>query len=386
MMILKGNNIRIYPNKEQYSRLCSTFGCVRWLWNNFLDMENKRYENNPKSKFLTTYSLNRLLPQVKREYPWLKEVDSTALTVVSDDINFAFMRFFKKNSKHPRFKSKKYEQTYTSKCVNNNIRIIDDHHIRLPKIGIVYFKGTVPQGKIKRATVRLKPSGKIFVSVLCETEVEKLPLTKKEVGIDLGLIELATFDDGKKIPLPRFDKHLENQLRYWQKIAARKLLKAKKVIKSDPSKTLYDFKNYQTARAMVAKYHEKITNQRKDYLHKLSYHLVHNYDVIILEDLKAKVMLKNHSLARAISNAGWNTLVEMIRYKCEWYGKTLITVESSFTSQTCNICGSTNKKLGYNRYGWLKVREWKCDKCQSILDRDVNAAINIKNRGLTQIT
>lgn len=161
-------------------------------------MENKRYENNPKSKFLTTYSLNRILPQVKREYPWLKEVDSTALTVVSDDINFAFMRFFKKNSKHPRFKSKKYEQTYTSKCVNNNIRIIDNHHIRLPKIGIVYFKGTVPQGKIKRATVRLKPSGKIFVSVLCETEVEKLPLTKKEVGIDLGLIELATFDDGKK--------------------------------------------------------------------------------------------------------------------------------------------------------------------------------------------
>ena len=151
MMILKGNNIRIYPNEEQYSRLCSTFGCVRWLWNNFLDMENKRYENNPKSKFLTTYSLNRILPQVKREYPWLKEVDSTALTVVSDDINFAFMRFFKKNSKHPRFKSKKYEQTYTSKCVNNNIRIIDNHHIRLPKIGIVYFKGTVPQGKNQKS-------------------------------------------------------------------------------------------------------------------------------------------------------------------------------------------------------------------------------------------
>ena len=385
MMILKGNNIRIYPNEEQYSRLCSTFGCVRWLWNNFLDMENKRYENNPKSKFLTTYSLNRILPQVKREYPWLKEVDSTALTVVSDDINFAFMRFFKKNSKHPRFKSKKYEQTYTSKCVNNNIRIIDNHHIRLPKIGIVYFKGTVPQGKIKRATVRLKPSGKFFVSVLCETEVEKLSLTKKKVGIDLGLKELATFDDGTKIPLPRFDKHLENQLHYWQKIAARRLSKAKKVIKSDPSKTLYDFKNYQTARAMVAKYHEKITNQRKDYLHKLSYHLVQNYDVIILEDLKTKVTLKNHSLARAISNAGWNTLIEMIRYKCEWYGKTLITVESSFTSQTCNICGSTNNKLGYNQYGWLKVREWKCDKCQNILDRDVNAAINIKNRGLTQI-
>ena len=136
---------------------------------------------------------------------------------------------------------------------------------------------------------------------------------------------------------------------------------------------------------MVAKHNEKIANQRENYLHVLSTWLVTNYDVIVLEDLKSKLMLKNHKLARAISNAGWNKLIRMIQYKCEWYGKTFVQVDATYTSQTCNECGCINNRLGYDRYGWLKVRSWQCPDCGIIHDRDINAAINIKNKGLMQL-
>ena len=151
-------------------------------------------------------------------------------------------------------------------------------------------------------------------------------------------------------------------------------------MKIDKSLTLTDFKNYQKARILKAKYEEHVANQRNDYLHKLSAYIVETYDVIILEDLKVKLMVKNHKLARAISNAGWNKLVNMIKYKADWYGKTVLQVSPSYTSQTCNVCGLVNNKLGYNKYGWLKVRDWKCLNCNAEHDRDINAAINILNK------
>ena len=212
--------------------------------------------------------------------------------------------------------------------------------------------------------------------------VDDLPSTGKVCGGDLGLKELLILDDGTKISLSRWDKKSEDQLHYWQRLASRRLLKAKEARKADSSLKLNDFRNYQKARKMCAKIQEHIANQRLDYLHKLSSWLVKQYDVIVIEDLKAKVMLHNHKLARAISNAGWSKLIGMLRYKCERYGKTLIQVDPAYTSQTCSVCGCINKRLGYDRYCWLKVREWKCPECGTVHDRDVNAAVNIKEKGL----
>lgn len=381
-LVKKGFNIRIYPNKEQTIKLCSTFGCVRWLWNHFLDMSNQRYDFSPESKFLSTYSLNYILTQVKQEFPWLKDVDATALTSVTDNLSSSFRNFFDGRCRHPRFKAKKHEQSYTSKCVNNNIWVVDEHHIRLPKIGTVYYRGTMPQGKVKRATVRLKPDGRILVSVLCEVEIETKQLTSKKCGADLGLHDLVVLSDGTKEPLFRYDKDLEDKLIYWQRLAARRLLKAKEVMNSDSTKTLDDFKNYQKARTMVAKYHAKISQQRTDYLHRITTWLVTNYDVIVVEDLKVKNMMHNHKLARAIGNASWFELVRMLEYKCAWYGKKFIKVDPSYTSQACHCCGTVNNRLNLSPYKWLKIREWTCPECGEHHDRDVNAAINILNRGL----
>ena len=382
--VKRGKSIRLYPNEEQKIYFAKCFGCSRWLWNQILSMETERFENG--GTFVKKFGLNYILTTLKKEYAWLKEVDSTCLTSVSDDISSAYSNFFAKRASFPKYKSKRHEQSFTIKCVNQNIQIVDDHHIRLPKIGYVYFRSSrIPSGIIKNVTIRLKPSGKYVASVLFETEVDELPKTNKICGCDLGLKELAILDDGTKIPLPRFDKDSEKQLIHWQRLTSRRLLRAKEVMKEDKSKTLLDFKNYQKAREMVAKYNEKIANQRENYLHVLSTWLVSNYDVIVLEDLKSKLMLKNHKLARAISNAGWNKLIRMIQYKCEWYGKTFVQVDAAYISQTCNECGCINNRLGYDHYGWLKVRSWQCPDCGIIHDRDINAAINIKNKGLMQL-
>lgn len=382
--IKRGKTLRLYPNIEQKIYFAKCFGCSRWLWNQVISMEKDRFENG--GSFVKKFGLNYILTALKKEYIWLNEVDSTCLTSVNDDISSAYSNFFAKRTSFPKYKSKKNEQSFRIKCVNKNIQIVDDHHIRLPKIGYVYFRSSsIPSGTIKSVTVRLKPSGRYIASVLFETEVEELPKTNKVCGCDLGLKDMAILDDGTKFPLPRFDKKSEQQLVYWQKLASRRLLKAKEVMKTDKSKTLTDFANYQKARRMVAKYHEKIANQRENYLHELSTWLVRNYDVIVLEDLKSKVMLKNHKLARAISNAGWNKLINMIAYKCEWYGKTFVQVNATYTSQTCSECGCINHRMGYDHYGWLKVRKWQCQNCGAIHDRDINAAINIRNKGLMHL-
>ena len=378
--VLKGKMIRIYPNKSQQTLLAKTFGCNRFLWNQMLDMQNARYNNCSDAKFVSTFGMNYLLPCLKVEHPWLKDVDSLSLQQTNSQLNQAFVNFWNKRACHPHFKSKRYEQTYQT----SNACIVDEHHLKLPKLGKIYFRSSsVPKGVIKSATVRLKASGKYYVSLLIETEVEEKVKTNKSCGCDLGLKELLILDNGHKMPLPRFDKELEDKLRYWQRLSSRRLLKAKEVMEKDKTKRLTDFKNYQKARQMVAKYHEKIANQRYDYLQKLSTWLVEQHDVIVLEDLKTKMMLKNHKLARAISNAGWNKFIQMISYKCEWYGKEFVQVNAKYTSQTCHACGCVNGRLGYDRFGWLKVREWECVNCGTRHDRDINAAINIKEKGLT---
>ena len=381
--IKRGFRIRLYPNDAQKQQIAVSFGCSRWLWNNMLAMQKERHDNEPSAPYLSAFSMNYLLKQLKREYPWLKDADSIALTGITENLHNAYTRFFSGQSRFPKFKSKKHEQSYISKCVNNNIVIIDAHHIRIPKLGSVYFKtGKLPHGRICSITIRQKASGKYEASVLCEYEEVDLPKTGKTIGIDVGLKDFAILSDGTKISIPRFDKESEERLCHWQILASRRLLSAKEAMEKNKDLRLTDFKNYQKARRMCAKIYEHVANQRKDYLDKLSTWLVKTYDVIVIEDLKAKGMMHNHHLSRAIANASWNMFADMLAYKCLSYGKKLIRVNPGYTSQTCNVCGCVNNRMGYNAYGWLKVREWDCPECGSHHDRDINAAININETGL----
>ena len=381
--IKRGFRIRLYPNDAQKEQIAVSFGCSRWLWNNMLAMQKERHDNEPSAPYLSAFSMNYLLKQLKREYPWLKDADSIALTGITENLHNAYTRFFSGQSRFPKFKSKKHEQSYISKCVNNNIVIIDAHHIRIPKLGSVYFKtGKLPHGRICSITIRQKASGKYEASVLCEYEEVDLPKTGKTIGIDVGLKDFAILSDGTKISIPRFDKESEERLCHWQILASRRLLSAKEAMEKNKDLRLTDFKNYQKARRMCAKIYEHVANQRKDYLDKLSTWLVKTYDVIVIEDLKAKGMMHNHHLSRAIANASWNMFADMLAYKCLSYGKKLIRVNPGYTSQTCNVCGCVNNRMGYNAYGWLKVREWDCPECGSHHDRDINAAININETGL----
>lgn len=379
-MVLKACKMRIYPNLKQRDQLKQTFGSVRFIWNQMLNMQIDRYKNNTNAPYLNTFAMNNLLKRLKQEYPWLKEAESTALQCANRDLDDAFKRFFKHQNGFPKFKSKKQNQSYTSKCVNENIKIIDNHHLKLPKLGVIYCRsGRFPEGKIKAATVRRNVVGQYYISVLAECENKTITKTGKQVGGDLGLKSLLNLSDGSKEPLVRYDKQLEDKLHRWERKLARRRLEALKRIAFKEIQSFDEAKNYQKARIQVAKLKQKITNQRLDQLQKYTTKLIKKYDVIVLEKLNVKGLLKNHKLARAISNASWSKLVAILSYKCKWYGKQLIQVDPSYTSQICSECGYHSGKKT------LDVREWDCPSCGTHHDRDINAARNILNKGLKKL-
>ena len=379
-MTLKGIKLRIYPNLEQQDKIIANFGYNRFVWNQMLDMMIQRYENNHKAPFLNAFALNNLLKQLKVENPFLKDAESTSLQNTNHDLVEAYKKFFREHKGFPKFKSRKFpKQSYQSNSVSRNIQQIGNR-IRLPKLGLIKFKcGRKIEGKIKKATIRLSATGKFYAILLVDNEVQELPKTHNSVGIDMGVSDLMITSDGVKYPTIRFDKILANKKHYWEKRLARRRLQAQKEIawgkhnKALVPRDFSDFKNYLKAKHMVAKYNEKITNQRNDYLHKLTKSLVETYDVIKIEDLKAKNLLKNHKLARAISNQGWAEIRRQLEYKCAWYGKQLVIVNPYKTSQVCSECGYDDGKHT------LDVREWTCPSCGTHHDRDINAAINILN-------
>ena len=403
--ILKGYSLRIYPTKEQQGLITRTFGCNRFVWNNMLDMSISRYENNKNSKYQSATSMKNMLKSLKQEYLWLKEADAISLQTSCENLDTAYHRFFNHMSKYPRFKSKKhYSQSYTTKNtpdrykgrIINKIEILDNHHLKLPKLHSVYFRsGRLPQGKIKRATIRINSQGQYYCSVLCEQEKsdnQTLSKTHKNVGIDLGLTDLAILSSGDKYPKSTYDQDLKANLKIWERKMSRRQRNALKEIVFDKHdgllepRELKDFPRYQQARKVVAKYKAKISNRRKDRLQKLTTSIVKDYDIIAVEDLKTSNMLKNHKLAKSISNASWSELVTMLEYKCNWYGKQLIKVAPQNTSRRCSNCGFLNKefsKLPQNE--WMKVRQWDCPNCGTHLDRDINASINILNKGLASL-
>ena len=375
-MTLKGIKLRIYPNRGQQLEIKLNFGYNRFVWNQMLNMMIERYRNNPEAPFLNAFALNTLLPALKTEHPWLKEAESTSLQTTNHDLVEAYRKFFRAHRGFPKFKSRKFpKQSYTSR---SRIRLVDTNHIKLPKLGIVSFKsGQKLTGKIKNVTIRLSSTGKFYAILLVDTEIKELPKTGNFVGIDMGVADLMITSDGVKYPTIRFDKILAKKKHYWEKRLARRRLQAMKEIAWDnhnkvvEPRELSDFKNYLKAKHMVAKYSEKIANQRNNYIHNLTKQLVEQYDVIKIEDLKTKNLLKNHKLARAIANQSWREIRRQLEYKCAWYGKQLVTVNPRKTSQICSNCGYDDGKHT------LDVRQWTCPKCGMKHDRDINAAKNI---------
>ena len=375
MVKYRAYKFRLYPNKEQAILINKTIGSSRFVFNHFLHLWNEAYKTTGKGLSYNTCAT--MIPTLKKtdEYNWLKEVDSYALQSSVKNLEDSFNRFFKKQNKAPRFKSKKNPtQSYTTKNVRNGIQI-DGNRIKLPKLKMVKFANSRDiNGRILRATISRKASGKYFISLLVEENIQELDKTNRSVGIDLGIKDFAILDDGTVYNNNRYVTKMAKQLAREQRKLSRRYEQAKK-----DGKKLEDAKNYQKQKIKVARLHEKVANQREDFLNKVSTIIVKNHDVICIEDLNTKGMLRNHKLAKSISDVSWSMFVTKLQYKADWYGKQVVKVNRWYpSSQICSNCGVNSGKKT------LDIRYWECE-CGAKHDRDVNAAINIKNEGLRQV-
>ena len=366
--MLKAYKYRIYPNKEQEIQIAKTFGCCRFVYNQTLAYRKDTYEQEKKSVSRTDCN-NYCNRELKKTYEWLKEVDKFALTNAIYNMDSAYKKFFKEHAGYPKFKSKHdNHKSYTTNYTNGNISAdFEKCKIKLPKLGNIKAKlHRNFEGKIKSATISQVPSGKYYVSILVETEHIKMANGAGKTGLDLGIKDLCITSDGRRYENPKTIRKYEEKLARLQRQLAHKEKRSR---------------NYEKTKKQIALCHEKITNTRKDCLHKLSHEIVSENQVIVSENLQIKNMVKNHHLAKSIYDASWYELTRQLEYKSQWNGREYIKIDTFYaSSQLCSVCAYQNTDTKD-----LSVREWICPVCGAKHDRDSNAAKNILAEGLRQI-
>ena len=368
MKINKAFKFRIYPNQEQQKLINQTFGCVRFVYNHFLNQRNELYKIEQKS---TTYvNQAKELTLLKQNLTWLKEVDSVSLQSALRNLDTAFKNFFSKRAKFPKFKSKKNNvKSYTAKNTNHSIRI-ENGKLKFPKLGFLKVKlhREIPlEYKILSATVSQEPTGAYFVSIITEFEKEiiQVPSNNNVVGLDFSMKELFVSSENQRADYPRFFRLLESKLIKEQRSLSRKVKFSS---------------NWYKQKTKVAKIHDQIKNSRLDFLHKLSTELVKKYNAIAIEDLNMKGMSQALKFGKSVSDNGWGMFTTMLKYKTELSGKQLIKIDKYFpSSQLCSCCGQVNPATKNLNYRWFT-----CD-CGNSIDRDLNAAINIKEFGANSL-
>jgi putative transposase len=366
MKVNKSFNYRLYPTEEQKVLLSRHFGHTRFVYNYFLRARSDYYLQNKNSdikKSLNYYDNANYMIEMKKseEFNWLKEVNAQSLQQALRQLDVAYNKFFRKQSKFPNFKKRSGRNSFT---IPQHISV-EDGSIQIPKfkegIKLNYHKEL--EGEICFATVSKTSAGNYYCSITCEVDIQPFPKTGSEVGIDLGIKDYAILSNGVKYDNPRYFVKGQKVLTYRQNKMSK--------VKNKESRT------YKTRKLIVARTHAKNKNKRKDYLHKLSTELVKNHDLICLESLNVKGMIKNHKLAKHISDASWGNFVNYLEYKCQWYGKELIKIDRFFpSSKTCSECGWQKDNLK------LSDREWVCEECGIIHDRDINASRNILAQGI----
>lgn len=352
----KAFKYRIFPTEPQKELIAKHIGHSRFVFNLALETKNAAYISAKHN--YSAFDLVKQLPELKKELPWLKEVNSQSLQQSIQNMDIAFKKFFK-GAGFPNFKKKSNRGSFN---IPQNV-IVENDLLIIPKFkeGIKMSLHRPTKGTIKSATISVTPTGKYFVSILCDTNTEiptKAPITESTtIGIDLGIKDFAVTSEGEVFENPKFLRKAQSKLKYVQR----------KYSKHKGKRT----------KKKLAKLHEDVVNKRKDFLHKVSTQLIRENQTICLETLSVKNMVKNHNLAQAISDVSWSTFVSMLEYKAEWYGKNILRIgQFAPSSKTCSNCGGINKELT------LKDREWTCGNCSTVLDRDVNAACNIKSFAL----